>query len=76
MATPPSSEPRKVVVGLRTVDDMAHGDDPNPVMGHEDHDGDGVDDQDELPTEPMMLNMGPSHPATHGFPIPRATTAA
>src|SRR6266513_2319511 len=44
---------RKVVLGVRDVEDYAH-DDP---------DGD-IDD--ELPTEPMTLNMGPSHPAMHG----------
>src|SRR5713101_7010549 len=25
-----------------------------------------ADDPDELPTEPMQINMGPSHPAMHG----------
>ena len=25
-----------------------------------------ADDDIELPTEPMTINMGPSHPATHG----------
>src|SRR5882724_5957624 len=34
------------------------------VRGPED-DGDDSDD-DALPTEPMTLNMGPSHPAMHG----------
>jgi len=27
---------------------------------------DYLDDDDELPTEPMTLNMGPSHPSMHG----------
>jgi NADH-quinone oxidoreductase subunit D len=38
---------RKLVVGIRDVQDL-------------------LDEDDELPTEPMTLNMGPSHPATHG----------
>jgi NADH-quinone oxidoreductase subunit D len=68
MSMPPTqAAPRKLVVGLRTAEDLAAGDDPNPVLGREhDADGDGVDDDEELPTEPMTLNMGPSHPATHG----------
>jgi NADH-quinone oxidoreductase subunit D len=57
MAT--SSEPRKLVVGLQNVHDL---DNTQAVMGNED----GDDDDDEMPTEPMKLNMGPSHPATHG----------
>src|SRR5437868_743979 len=27
---------------------------------------DAFSKEEELPTEPMMLNLGPSHPATHG----------
>src|SRR3954452_17889806 len=28
--------------------------------------GDAFSREEELPTEPMMINLGPSHPATHG----------
>ena len=34
------------------------------VMGV--HDVEDFDADEELPTEPMTLNMGPSHPAMHG----------
>ena len=47
-------ETKKVVLGIRDVEDLA----PD---SRENADGD-----DELPTEPMTLNMGPSHPAMHG----------
>ncbi len=43
-------EHRKIVLGVKDLVDYA--DDPE------------IDD--ELPTEPMKVNMGPSHPATHG----------
>ncbi len=50
----PQQPSRQVVVGLKTAADLA----ASPGEP-------GVAD-DELPTEPMQLNMGPSHPATHG----------
>lgn len=43
-------EPKKVVIGVKDVEDYL---DEEP-------------DDAELPTEPMTLNMGPSHPSTHG----------
>ena len=41
------AETKKLVLGVKDVEDY-------------------LDDDDELPTEPMTLNMGPSHPAMHG----------
>src|SRR5579872_1504862 len=41
------AETRKMVLGVKDVEDYAA-------------------DDDEMPSEPMMLNMGPSHPAMHG----------
>jgi NADH-quinone oxidoreductase subunit D len=59
---PVSTEPRRVVVGLNTVEDMDARMSSQPAtLGRED-----ADDDDEMPTEPMTLNMGPSHPSTHG----------
>jgi len=43
-------ERKKMVLGVKDLIDYA--DDPEA--------------DDELPTEPMKVNMGPSHPATHG----------
>jgi NADH-quinone oxidoreductase subunit D len=43
-------EPKKVVLGVKDVQDYL---DEDP-------------DDAELPTEPMTLNMGPSHPSMHG----------
>jgi len=43
-------EPKKIIVGVKDVQDYF------------DEEPDDVD----LPTEPMTLNMGPSHPSTHG----------
>ena len=34
------------------------------VLGVKDHQD--IDSDDDLPSEPMTINMGPSHPATHG----------
>jgi NADH-quinone oxidoreductase subunit D len=45
-------ESKKVVLGIRDVEDFAPAE-----PSYQD---------DELPTEPMTLNMGPSHPAMHG----------
>jgi NADH-quinone oxidoreductase subunit D len=45
------AELKKMVLGVKDVEDYA---DPSQ------------DDDEELPTEPMVLNMGPSHPAMHG----------
>ena len=59
--TQSSTEPRKMVIGLSTVEDM-DARRPTQVLGNENDDP----DDDELPTEPMELNMGPSHPSTHG----------
>ena len=42
----PGSPVRKVVLGVKEVEDLDH--------------------DDDLPTEPMTINMGPSHPAMHG----------
>jgi NADH-quinone oxidoreductase subunit D len=55
-------EPRKMVIGLTSVEDLEAKRPPPTVLGNEGDDDDG----DELPTEPMELNMGPSHPSTHG----------
>jgi NADH-quinone oxidoreductase subunit D len=41
------SDTRKMVLGVKDVEDY-------------------LDDEDDLPTEPMTLNMGPSHPSMHG----------
>jgi NADH-quinone oxidoreductase subunit D len=45
------AELKKMVLGVKDVEDYA---DPSQ------------EDDEELPTEPMVLNMGPSHPAMHG----------
>ena len=45
------AELKKMVLGIKDLEDFA---DPHG------------DASDELPTEPMTLNMGPSHPAMHG----------
>ena len=50
--------PRKMVIGLTTAEDLDSRRQAS-VLGNE-------DDDDEMPTEPMQLNMGPSHPSTHG----------
>ena len=42
------AETKKVVLGIKDVEDYLDGDD------------------EDMPTEPMTLNMGPSHPAMHG----------
>ena len=57
--TSTTHEPRKMVIGLSNVEDL-EARRPVTVLGNE------GDDDDELPTEPMELNMGPSHPSTHG----------
>ena len=44
------AETRRMVIGVQ---------DPDEIV-------DFVDDDVDLPTEPMTLNMGPSHPSTHG----------
>jgi NADH-quinone oxidoreductase subunit D len=63
----PAPETKKMVVGLRTVDDLERNGDPHAqTIGREHDAGDPDDPDDEMPTEPMHLNMGPSHPATHG----------
>ena len=53
--------PRKMVIGLSTAEDF-DARRQSAVLGNEPQD----DDDDEMPTEPMQLNMGPSHPSTHG----------
>src|SRR5438270_412575 len=45
------SRPRRVVLGFQDAQDLSAGD---------------ITDAPDLPTEPMPLNMGPSHPAMHG----------
>src|ERR1700679_1173105 len=45
---------RTVVLGVKDVEDYLQ------------DDNDLSDEANELPSEPMTLNMGPSHPATHG----------
>ena len=54
----PTHGPRKMVIGLTTAEDLDSRR-QGSVLGNE-------DDDDEMPTEPMQLNMGPSHPSTHG----------
>jgi NADH-quinone oxidoreductase subunit D len=44
------AETRRMVIGVQ---------DPDEIVDY-------VDDDVDLPTEPMTLNMGPSHPSTHG----------
>ncbi len=44
------AETKKLVLGVKDVEDYTQDD----------------NDDEELPTEPMTLNMGPSHPAMHG----------
>ena len=63
--SPSVPETRKMVIGLNTVEDMeSAAPPPERVLGRETDDDEHA--EDELPTEPMTLNMGPSHPATHG----------
>lgn len=57
-SVPGGNEPRKMVIGLSTAEDY-DARRQAAVLGNE-------DDDDEMPTEPMELNMGPSHPSTHG----------
>lgn len=67
--TPPvSSGARKLAFGMPTPDEVVSGgahelrNRPLPALNP---DGDSDDDA-ALPTEPMTINMGPSHPAVHG----------
>ncbi len=50
-----------MVIGIQDVGDLEEAE----ASGFS-TDPEGLDEDDELPTEPMTLNMGPSHPATHG----------
>ena len=49
----PNRSPQALAARLRAL--------PQPPLP-----ADALSQEEELPTEPMLLNLGPSHPATHG----------
>lgn len=67
----PQAGPKTLAFGMPTADEIVSGatrelrNRPQPPKASADADED-FDPDVELPTEPMTINMGPSHPATHG----------
>ncbi len=72
---PPQPGLRTVAMGMPTADEIVSGTARElharprlpQTLGELENTDDNAEFQDaELPTEPMTINMGPSHPATHG----------
>jgi NADH-quinone oxidoreductase subunit D len=64
--------PKKMVFGMPTPDEIVSGaarelrSRPQFPVGFAEPHHEDADDDAPLPTEPMTINMGPSHPAMHG----------
>lgn len=66
----PQASPKTMAFGMPTADEIVSGATRElrnrPQAPAVDADAEDFDPDVELPTEPMTINMGPSHPATHG----------
>ncbi len=68
----PGSDPKKIVFGMPTPEEAVNEQarelrsQRGPLQKEWGKQSVEEDEDSELPTEPMTINMGPSHPATHG----------